>query len=315
MSTMMMDSTLEVPEMAVNRIKELFAQPPRSTIELGLYEYACTGLSPIMFDRMTQEQVRGLVTGDKVEYPKDEPLELKAFRKMYSDKYENDMPAGSLGFPNENFCAALRDTGKKVKYAHGAYDVITSGTNGTLLYCMIRLAEPFIILRDLDGNPITKKNILVDCRKGNATQGSGAVGIIRPRINEWGFAGHLFLAVAGEYVLPERQLEKLINMAGLRAGLCSARPGMQMPFGQFVLRHLKHIAGAKPRDLIISEGNGEPAKPKKAPTKRKTKAEKDAEKAQAAGGNEESATNDGLVNRLEGLEEPEPNGDGHKSEE
>ena len=256
----MIDSILEVPVMTTNRIKELFAQPTRSTVEVALYEYACTGLSAIMFDRMTQAQVRGLVTGEKVDYPKDEPLELKALRKMYSDKYENDMPVGALGIPNENFCAALRDTGKKVKYGQGTWDFITSGTNGTLLYCMIRLAEPFIVLRDLEGNPVTKDQIKVDCRKGNATQGTGAVGIIRPRMDEWGFAGHLFLAVSGEYVLPERQLERLINMAGLRAGLCSGRPGMQMPFGQFVLRHLKHIGGAKPREITISEANGEPKK-------------------------------------------------------
>jgi len=299
---------VEVPEMPVNRIKDLFAQPALSTIEMALYEYAITGLTPILFDRMTEEQIDGLITGAKVDYGKDESMETKAFRKLYSDKYVKDMPAGALGIPNENFCAALRDTGKKVKFGQGTWDFVTSGTNGTLLYCMVRLIEPFIVLRKLDGEPITKDDMIIDRRKGNATQGTGAVGIVRPRMNEWGFAGHLQLSVSGDYALPERQLEKLINMAGLRAGLCSGRPGKQMPFGQFVLRHLKWIGGATPK-----KNNAPIDTPKPKPRGRRKAGAADpatppADSDPAAGNGE--LTGDGLNNG-----DGHAKGDSHREEE
>lgn len=303
----------EVPVLEAEEIKGLFAQPSKSPKEWAVYRYACTFVTPVMFDRMTKEQFLGLITGDKVQYPKDEPMELRAFRKMYSDVYLGDLPGGVLGIPNENFYAALRDTGKKVKYGQGAWDFITSGSAGTKLYSMLRLAEPFIVLRDMDGNPITierdesgkilpepaQKHIKVDYRKGNATQGSGAVGIIRSRIDECGFAGHLYLAVSGEYVLPERQLEKLINMAGESAGLCSARPGKNMPFGMFVLRDLTWVGGAKPRQVSVAIDGG--TKPKRG--RGKGKAVKDED------GNGETATATDPANRISDLLGEGGNGD------
>ncbi|MEK7124459.1 MAG: hypothetical protein AAB877_02125, partial [Patescibacteria group bacterium] len=94
----------------------------------------------------------------------------------------------------------------------------------------------------LDGKPAEWG---VDLRKGNATQGNGAVGIIRAKFNEWGVVGHVDLNVDSK--LSEAKLQELFTVAGIKQGICSARPSKKMPFGQFALTHLKWVAGADPK--------------------------------------------------------------------
>lgn len=297
----------EIPDFTEEEAAAWFSQPANSETKYATYRVACRGLTPLKMDRMTETQVAGLVTGDKVPVIKDEPLRIKALRKCYSDRYENDMPVGDLIIPKKCLYAALKATGKKVKYGQGTWDLITSASNGTLLFAMMGIVERHILLRKLDGGKMTKEDFIVDCEKGNATQGTGAVGIIRPRFDEWAFVCHIQLAVSGEYVLPEAQLRKLFNMAGLRAGLCSGRPAMQMEFGQFQMTDMTWVGGEKPRatTIVIDET---PPKPAKAKATRKKKGE-----AVATEGDAE-ATEGRLVNRIAGLE-ASSNGDGHGEEE
>lgn len=247
-------SVLEMPAITANRAAEMFAQPIMASIRMATYEFAFRGLSGIMLDRMTNEQVKGLITGQKVDYPKDEALELKALRKMYSDTYKDDMPDGFYGFPAENLYAALRDAGERVQYGSGKNDRVTMSTKGTELYNMIRLHEKFFPILGLDGKPA---QWVIDLRKGNATQGNGAVGIIRARFDEWGVVGHIDLNV--DSLLSEEKMKELFTVAGIRQGLCSARPSKKMPFGQFALTHLKWVGGAEPKKST-ARSNGEGTK-------------------------------------------------------
>lgn len=240
----MTTSVLEAPEISVQRASEILNQPLMSTIQWATFEFGIRGLSPIMLDRMTQTQVLGLITGQKVDYPKDEPLETKALRKMYSDAYKEDMPEGLYGFPKENLEAALRDAGVAVQYGSGKNDRITMATKGTELHYFIRLLQPFYPLLGLDGKPAGWE---VDLRKGNATQGNGAVGIIRARFDEWGVVGHVNVNI--DELRPEKA-EELFTKAGVKQGLCSARPSKKMSFGQFALTHFKWIGGADPKKAV-----------------------------------------------------------------
>lgn len=250
----MTSTTLETPVIPANRVAQMLAQPIMASIRWATYEFALVGLSPIMLDRMTQEQVLGLITGQKVDYPKDEPLETKAKRKMYSATYDKDMPSGAFGFPRENLYAALRDAGTVVQYGSGKNDRVTMSTKGTEMYNMIRVHQEFFPILGMDGNPAEWS---VDLRKGNATQGNGAVGIIRARFNEWGVVGHVDLNVDSK--LSEAKLQELFTVAGIKQGLCSARPSKKMPFGQFALTHLKWISGADPKKSVV-RANGAGAK-------------------------------------------------------
>lgn len=281
----MVQAVLETPLISASRAKQIFAQPIMASIRWAVYEFAIIGLSPIMLDRMTREQVLGLITGGKVDYPKDEPLETKAKRKMYSDRYEKDMPDGVFGFPRENLYAALRDAGTVVQYGSGKHDRITLASKGTELFNMIRLHEPFYQLLNLEGKAADWE---VDLRKGNATQGNGAVGIIRAMFPEWGVVGHVDLNVDSK--LSEAKLQELFTVAGIKQGLCSARPSKKMPFGQFALTHLKHIGGADPKKSTVrSNGTG---------TKRASKA---SVTRQALNDSENSNTEEG--GNGEGIEE------------
>jgi hypothetical protein len=69
---------------------------------------------------------------------------------------------------------------------------------------------------------------------------------------------------------------ELFKVAGIRQGLCSARPAKKMPFGQFALVHLKWIAGEDPKKSVV-RANG-------------TGAKKRGKKAAAVAGNGDSET-------------------------
>lgn len=248
----------EVPVISAEEAARMLGLPVMTTMKWATYRFCLRGLSPLMLDRMTARQVKGLVTGEKVDYSKDEGLDIKASRKMYSDSYENDMPAGAIGIPADNLYACLRDAGEAVQFGSGKHDKVTMATKGTMLFYMVNLRADFFPILGLDGKPAEWK---VDLRKGNATQGTGAVGIVRGRFDEWGIVGHLDLNVNA---LSEPKLRELIGVAGVKQGLCSARPGNKMRFGQFSLTELTWIGGAEPNSATAIASTGEePAKPSK----------------------------------------------------
>ena len=235
----------EILRFSEERARELLAKPPMTTIRWGLFEFAVKGLSPLLFDRMTKEEIRAIKTKQKVVYQPGEPFEDAARRKLYSDTYDTEeltrWPTGICVIPGDNLFASLRDAGTDVQYGSGQYDKVTLASKGTMFSWMVRFHQPYFQVLGMDGKPA---NWVTDVRKGNATQGTGACCIIRPRFDEWGFVGHLELNVD---MLSVDNLNKLFTVAGMKCGLCSARPGKKMNFGTFTLTHLQWLSGAEPR--------------------------------------------------------------------
>lgn len=112
----MTNSVLDVKPFSAEELRTILNQPPRTTIQWATYEFGGVGLSALMCDRMTEEQIIAMKTKQKVDYPADEPLETAALRKMYSDAYKDNMPDGKFVIPQDNLFAALRDAGEVVQY-------------------------------------------------------------------------------------------------------------------------------------------------------------------------------------------------------
>ncbi len=268
-------AVLETPVISSERAAQLFTQPAMTTIRWATYEWAAIGLAPLLFDRMTTEEIIAMKTKQKISYPVDETMETVALRKMYSDEYEDPLfiartPTGKFVIPQDNLFAALRDAGESCQYGSGKNDRVTLSTKGTMFSWMIQLHEPCFEVLGLDGNSAKWE---VDVRKGNATQGTGAVCIIRPRFDEWGIVGHLDLNID---LLSEEKLRELFTIAGMKCGLCSARPGKKMRFGIFTLTHLKWIGGAEPKSATRSNG-ANASRPKRGKKASKTNGDGDSE--------------------------------------
>lgn len=211
------------------------------------FMFGIKSLSAWMFDRMTNAQIEGLVTSMPPKFAPDEGLLVKARRKLYAADYDDaGMPVGDPVVPTVNLLASLRDAGTKVKCGSGKWDLITLSTQGTRLYGMMRFHVPYFKLLGHAGQP---GKWVVDCRKGNATQGNGAVGIIRPRFDEAGFVG--FVDINVDAMTVDTAIE-LFTQAGIVQGLCSARPRCKMPFGQYGLTCFKHVGGADPKSSRVT---------------------------------------------------------------
>jgi len=199
------------------------------------------------------------------------------------------MPVGDPVIPWENVYAMWRDGGVFVQYGSGKNDRITMATGGTQINNMIRFHEKYFTILGLDGKPA---QWVVDVRKGNATQGTGAVGIIRPRFPEWGYVGHLSVNVD---LLSEAKAQELLIVSASRRGHCSGRPANKMPFGQAVLTHFKWLSGADPKKSIV-RSNGAGAKPT------------------AKRGRKKAGDDGAPVNRLEEVNNGETDGNGESEE-
>ncbi len=259
MSSSVTSSVLEIPSLTPDEVRKIINLPFIETGRWALYRWAVRLMAPLLEDRMTGAQVLGLATKQKVEFAKDESLETRAIRKMYSDAYENDMPVGVIGVPWENFYAMCRGAGVKIQYGSGKNDRISKAGGSTELNDMFRIRDKFLPLLRLNGEPYHAGTLLdsnlkpvdwsVDLRKGNATQGEGAVGIIRPRWEEGAFIGHVEVNTD---ILSEPNLRSLLIAAWSSKGCCSARPEKGMPFGRAGLLELSWVGGAEPKKVAVA---------------------------------------------------------------
>lgn len=234
-------------EISSSEAAEILNRDIMTTFEWSTFLFGLRSLSPWMCDRMTEEQIEGLVTGMPPTFEKDEGLHVKAKRKLYAAEYDKDgMPVGDPVVPVENVYASLRDAGTKVKCGSGKWDLVTLSTQGTRLFGMVRFRVPHFKILGFNGQPA---KWVVDTRKGNATQGNGAVGIIRPKFEQAGIVGYVDINVNAMTVDVAKEL---FTQAGIVQGLMSARPRCKMPFGQFALTAFTHVGGAEPRSSRLT---------------------------------------------------------------
>jgi len=174
------------------------------------------GVSPLLMDAMSAEDVERIL----IEKKRD-PVQTDLTREQRcAKKFYRNPDTSVFGIPAENFLAALRAAGRKVKV--GKEKVSTADT--TNLFSFLTVEEPFLDLVCQEWMP--------DVRRGVMKDGT-TVGITRPRFSRWGFKATLDVDLDGMEGITEDTVKKLVRIAGNAIGLGAFRPTCNGPFGRF----------------------------------------------------------------------------------
>ncbi len=180
----------------------------------------CVGISPLLMDRMSEEVLKSLDTGVRLQLQKDRPQEEKAKEKVYTDK------DGKLALPAQMLIAALVTAGRNVKL--GKKQVSTAQT--TTLFDFLTVTSQHLYLTN--GRDGKEPTWVPDSRRGvsNASASPVAVCVVRPRCDEWAFEVEL---TYDEKIAGRDSVLKLFANAGTSQGLGSFRPNKKGPYGMF----------------------------------------------------------------------------------
>lgn len=181
---------------------------------LKVIEVQVQGITPLLMNRMTEEQllqIRSGVKKPKSKRTEESPRE-EAERKVYA------LPTGEPYFPTENLMAALIAAGQYVRL-DGKRQAST--TKSSLVPGFLALQEPYLLLRPGEWEP--------DLRAGRNPNGGEAVCLVRPRFDRWGFEVTTLLdnAIVGEVTCRE-----LFEIALSRVGIGDFRPQRKGIFGR-----------------------------------------------------------------------------------
>lgn len=186
-------------------------RPKQMFVELEI-----EGISPLLMDAMSEETVEDvLIRRKRSPVQTDLTREERCEPKFYRDPENPE----AFGIPAENFMAALREAGRKVKV--GKSQVSTAKT--TTLYSFLSVRENFLRL--------TQQKWVPDVRRGRMDDGT-TVGITRPKFPTWGFKVTLEVDLTEEGIT-ENTIRELIRIAGNQIGLGAFRPQKNGPFGRF----------------------------------------------------------------------------------
>lgn len=188
-------------------------------------------VSPLLMDRMTDQTLENLRTGNRPQVQKDRPVKEVAVEKLYRETYADEQTGekdGPIGLPIEMFFSAFANAGRNVKI--GKKQVSTA--DSTMLPDFLSFRDIFVLLT-FEGKPIDDKTWTVDKRRGRLKDGT-AICVIRPK-----------LPIGTEGVLTFDYDEKKIDGSVLRAlvvnalsaqGLGSFRPNCKGPFGRSCIK-------------------------------------------------------------------------------
>lgn len=181
-------------------------------------EVTVRGVTPLLMNRMTDEQLLALHTKEKRKFtaPK-EPRDAAAL-KVYQTR------DGRPYLPTENFMASLIAAGVYIKL-DGKRQMSTA--KSTLLPGFLTVEDPYLPLLDGDGKATAWE---VDMRQGRNPNGGEAVCVVRPRFDTWVFSASLL--VDGDSIA-ETVIRELVDIAGSRIGLGDFRPQRRGIFGKF----------------------------------------------------------------------------------
>jgi hypothetical protein len=205
--------------------------PAAPDIDLGAYadsetvvDVTVESISPMLQHAMTRETVEQvLIRGERPPKDKTRPLLDIAKEGLYVG------PNGEYGIPPNILFACLREAGRAVKF-DGRKCISTA--DSTLLPSILSIEAT---IPDGDGFIpfVGAPKWQVDVRRGNL-EGNGkntAVGIVRPRFDNWSFKVRVVIAEEGG--VTEQTVRSLFAIAGRRVGLGAFRPQKNGPFGRF----------------------------------------------------------------------------------
>lgn len=175
------------------------------------------GITPLLMNRMTQDQVLGLRTKRKAAKSKtnDETPREEAARKVYTDS------DGRAYIPTENLMSCLIGAGSYIRL-DGKRQMSTS--KGSIVPGFLALNETHLGLEEQQWE--------VDIRPGRNPNGGEAVCLVRPRFDRWGFTVTLLLDTMQ---VSETLCRELFDIALSRVGLGDFRPARKGTFGRSVI--------------------------------------------------------------------------------
>lgn len=196
--------------------------------ETKSYEVTVRGISPLLMNPMTMQQLMDI--HNKVSKPKKTDVDLKevAGEKLYTNE------KGQIGMPMQNLYSAIVEAGRNVEF-RPKKKVSTKDT--TLVPVFLSFSEEFF--------PFTNGAKWVpDLRRGinpGNQMTKVPVAVIRPKFSEWEFKCNITVEHAGDHGVSVETVQKLFEWAGKAVGLCDFRPTCRGPFGRFEVKDWKEI--------------------------------------------------------------------------
>jgi len=175
----------------------------------------CEGVTPILFNRKTDELLWKLISKEKSAKTAAAP---GTPREMCEPKLYRTQK-GAPYIPGEMLMSALINAGQFIRL-DGKRQVSTA--KSTVLPAFLTLLDHVLELP----NP----NWEVDLRGGVNPNGGEAVAIIRPRFDEWGFTANVLIE---DTEIGEDKMRQLFDYAGTRMGLGDFRPQRKGTYGKF----------------------------------------------------------------------------------
>jgi len=188
-----------------------------------IVDIRCRGLSPLLQNRMTENQLEALRT--KAKKAKAADIGTTRTPREEADHKVYRTQDGRPYIPGENLMACLIGAGTFVRLDQKR-QISTAKT--TLLPGLMALLTPIVHLVHPDtGKPAAWEP---DVRKGTNPHGAIAVAICRPRFDAWAIE---FAIDIDTEEIGENAIRELVDKAGRRIGLGDFRPQRKGIFGQF----------------------------------------------------------------------------------
>lgn len=193
---------------------------------MKLIRFTIGNLSPGMLQNpATPELLEALRTKTPIQKKTDWTVQEEASTKLYRSE------KGLMGVPMQNIMSAIVLAGQHVKSGKK----FISTAKSTTVFDFLEFVEDFCVFSGcLEANssdiPWTPFPV-----KGTMHQGASetAVCIVRPRIPHWKLA--FTVKFDDKRGVSEDSVEKLVEIAGRKIGLCDWRPAKKGRFGRFVI--------------------------------------------------------------------------------
>ena len=200
---------------------------------MKLIRFTITNLSPGMLQNpATPELLEALRTKTPIQKKTDWTVGEEAGTKLY--RSEN----GRMGVPMQNIMSAIVLAGQHVKSGKKAISTAKS----TTVFDFLEFVEDFCVFDgcvDPSGGAFPDPKFNIPWTpfpvKGTMHQGASetAVCIVRPRIPHWKLA--FTVKFDDKRGVSQDSVEKLVEIAGRKIGLCDWRPAKKGRFGRFVI--------------------------------------------------------------------------------